>query len=66
MENNPLLSEKHARVLFLEEKLRKQEESKKETCLNHILDHVDSVLKAIEEHKTDLACLEFEWKENKL
>ena len=28
VENNPLLSEKHAKVLFLEEKLRNQEGSK--------------------------------------
>ena len=34
VENNPLLSEKHAKVLFLEEKLRNQGGSERDSCLN--------------------------------
>ena len=62
IENNPLLSEKHARVLHLEEKLRSSNKdgAPSETCLSQILEHVNLVLKVIEEHKTNLAFLECE------
>ena len=41
VENNPLLSEKHAKVLFLEENLRNQEGSKNQPCLNQVFEHVN-------------------------
>ena len=62
VENNPILAERHAKVLQLESYLNKNasNQSGDGTLMNKVLELVEQVMRALEEHKTNIAFLECE------
>ena len=60
VDNNPNLAERHARVLQLENQLKGQTSKQADTVMSKVLELVEQVMRALEEHKTNLAFLECE------
>ena len=64
VENNPILAERHAKVLQLENHLKRlvppPTQPADDVLMNKVLEHVEQVMRALEEHKTNLAFLECE------
>ena len=62
VENNPILAERHAKVLQLENQLKRlaAPQPAEDGLMSKVLEHVEQVMRALEEHKTNLAFLECE------
>ena len=68
VENNPILAERHAKVLQLENHLKRMAppQPSDDVLMNKVLEHVEQVMRALEEHKTNLAFLECEMSQKQL
>ena len=60
VEANPLLAERHAKVVQLESLLKKSAPSPLQNSLDSILNYLETAIKTTDSHRDEIAMLEFE------
>lgn len=62
MEGNPLLAERHAKVIDLELRIKNMmtESMHSPQTMDKVVTHCEKIMKAADEHKAGLAVLEYE------